>query len=157
MSVTYIPVELRRAVNLRAENLCEYCLIHEEDTFFGCQVDHIIAEKHGGETSFANLSLACTNCNRAKGSDIATLVKGVLVRLFNPRSDVWGEHFELADDGKMIVSKSEIGQATIQILGFNASERLLERELLFEAQRYPTRAARKRMDSTEPLTYADEF
>ena len=68
MSVTYIPVELRRAVILRAEKLCEYCFIHEDDTFFGCQVDHIIAEKHGGETSFDNLALACTNCNRAKGS-----------------------------------------------------------------------------------------
>ncbi len=150
MSVTYIPVELRRAVILRAEKLCEYCLIHEDDTFFGCQVDHIIAEKHGGETSFDNLALACTNCNRAKGSDLGTLVNGVLVRFFNPRSDIWAEHFAFADNEITIVAKSEVGQATTTILGMNTNDRLLEREMLQEAQRYPTRAAKKRIDSTMP-------
>lgn len=78
MSVTYIPAQLRRAVLHRADWLCEYCLIHEDDTFLGCQVDHIIAEKHGGITDFTNLALACTNCNRAKGSDIATLIDETL-------------------------------------------------------------------------------
>src|SRR5262249_7484988 len=37
MSVTYISAELRRLVVARAEGLCEYCLIAEEDTFFGCE------------------------------------------------------------------------------------------------------------------------
>ena len=60
MSTTYIPVELRRMVFQKAEQKCEYCLIHEDDTFFGCQVDHIIAEKHGGATTLENLALACT-------------------------------------------------------------------------------------------------
>jgi hypothetical protein len=36
--------ELRRLVATRAEHLCEYCLIHEEDTFLGCEVDHIISD-----------------------------------------------------------------------------------------------------------------
>jgi hypothetical protein len=152
VSVTYIPVELRRAVISRAERLCEYCLIHEDDTFFGCQVDHIIAEKHGGETSFANLAMACTNCNRAKGSDIGTLVNGVLVRFFSPRSDIWAEHFALAHDGITIIAKSEIGQATTKILAMNTAERLLEREMLCEAERYPSRAAKKRIDSTKSIS-----
>jgi hypothetical protein len=26
-------------------------LIHEDDTYLGCQVDHVISEKHGGETT----------------------------------------------------------------------------------------------------------
>ena len=47
MSTSYIGAELRRYVFARAERLCEYCLIHEEDTFFGCEVDHILSEKHG--------------------------------------------------------------------------------------------------------------
>ncbi len=149
MSVTYIPVELRRAVILRAEKLCEYCLIHEDDTFFGCQVDHIIAEKHSGETSFDNLALACTNCNRAKGSDLGTLVNGVLVRFFNPRSDIWAEHFTLGHDGITIVAKSEIGLATVRILALNTNDRLLEREMLQEAHRFPTKSAKKRIDSVK--------
>ena len=47
---SYVPPGLRRLVRSRAEDLCEYCLIHEEDTFLGCQLEHIISEKHGGET-----------------------------------------------------------------------------------------------------------
>jgi hypothetical protein len=44
---SYINAALRRLVATRAEGLCEYCLINEEDAFFGCEVDHIISEKHG--------------------------------------------------------------------------------------------------------------
>jgi 5-methylcytosine-specific restriction endonuclease McrA len=47
---SYVNEQLRRLVALRAEHLCEYCLIHEEDTFYGCEVDHIISLKHGGPT-----------------------------------------------------------------------------------------------------------
>lgn len=46
MSVTYIRAELRRQVVARAEGICEYCLIAEDDTFYGCEADHIISEKH---------------------------------------------------------------------------------------------------------------
>jgi hypothetical protein len=45
MSVTYIRAELRRLVVARSEGLCEYCLIAEEDTFYGCECDHIISEE----------------------------------------------------------------------------------------------------------------
>ena len=69
---SYISAELRRHVIERAERLCEYCLIHTEDTFFGCEVDHILSEKHGGPTEAANLALACMPCNRAKGTDIGS-------------------------------------------------------------------------------------
>lgn len=74
MSVTYISAELRRQVIARAENLCEYCLLHDDDTFFGGEVDHIISEKHAGPTEEGNLAYACLACNRSKGSDIASLV-----------------------------------------------------------------------------------
>jgi hypothetical protein len=41
---SYISAELRRLVEQRAGGACEYCEIREVDTFFGCHVDHIIAE-----------------------------------------------------------------------------------------------------------------
>lgn len=44
---SYIPAELRRLVVDRSKSRCEYCLILETDTFCGCQIDHVIAEKHG--------------------------------------------------------------------------------------------------------------
>lgn len=60
----YVTEELRELVAIRAERLCEYCLIHEEDTFFHCQVDHIISLKHGGPTDADNLAYACVICIR---------------------------------------------------------------------------------------------
>jgi 5-methylcytosine-specific restriction endonuclease McrA len=149
MSNSYISAELRRRVSSRADRLCEYCLIHEEDTFFGCQVDHIISEKHGGATDEDNLAYACLFCNRFKGSDVGSLKPGTneLVRFFNPRSDRWTDHFALDSDGITLIALTDVGEATSRILGFNREERLLEREALKKAGRYPTEAAKKRFEN----------
>ncbi len=50
MSRTYIPAALRRLVYERAKGCCEYCLISDAATFTAHEIDHIIAEKHGGRT-----------------------------------------------------------------------------------------------------------
>ena len=34
MSKTYVSIALRQLVSTRANGICEYCLIHEEDTYF---------------------------------------------------------------------------------------------------------------------------
>jgi hypothetical protein len=138
---SYVSAALRRLVAVRADFLCEYCLIHEHDAVFGCEVDHIISEKHGGPTDAENLAYACTFCNRAKGSDIGSMVlrTGAFVRFFNPRTDHWAEHFAL--DGVLILAHSDIGEVTARILEFNHSDRLLERQMLQAVSRYPTAAA----------------
>jgi hypothetical protein len=58
MSQTYVPAELRHLVRERAHDCCEYCLIPESATFAAHQVDHIIAEKHGGQTDADNTALS---------------------------------------------------------------------------------------------------
>lgn len=50
MSSTYISVALRREVETRAKNRCEYCLLQADDAYFAHHVDHVIAEKHGDQT-----------------------------------------------------------------------------------------------------------
>jgi hypothetical protein len=144
---SYVSATLRRLVAERADFLCEYCLVHENDTVFGCEVDHIISEKHGGATDAENLAYACAFCNRAKGSDIGSIVLGVgrFVRFFNPRTDRWAEHFTL--DGVTIVPLSDLGEVTTRILAFNNSDRLLERQTLQDVGRYPSVAAVVRMAS----------
>ena len=77
---SYVSAELRRLVASRANGLCEYCLIHESDAYLGCQVDHIISEKHGGPTESANLAYACACCNRAKGRDPGLFTRHVVNR-----------------------------------------------------------------------------
>ena len=145
MSISYVSAELRRLVLERAEGLCEYCLIAEEDSGYGCEVDHVISKKHGGRTVENNLALACTICNQAKGSDIASLVwpSGELHRLFNPRLDAWRDHFLLV--GPRLEKLTPIGQATVQLLRFNTLNRLEERELLIVKGRYPSLAAKRLM------------
>lgn len=147
MSTDHVSAELRRLVASRADRLCEYCLLHSEDTFFGCEVDHILSEKHGGQTHEDNLAYACLFCNRHKGSDIASVVPGTrkLVRFFNPRTDRWCEYFRLDLNNLAIVPLTSIGEATARIFGFNESERLLERQALHRINRYPTSAARKHL------------
>lgn len=73
MSPTYIPIALRRLVYERAEGCCEYCLMPETAVFATHEIDHILAQKHGGKTEANNLALACALCNKYKGSDLASL------------------------------------------------------------------------------------
>ena len=139
----YVNIQLRRYVAERAGYICEYCLIHEEDTYFGCEVDHIISVKHRGETASDNLAFACAFCNRHKGSDLGSIYwpTGELVRFFNPRIDYWSNHFRL--DGTLIKPISDIGDVTTRILDINSSERILERQTLIELGRYPSDQAIK--------------
>jgi hypothetical protein len=133
MSVTYIPVPLRRQVRERANECCEYCLIPESLTWASHTIDHIIAEKHGGSTTADNLGLACTLCNIRKGSDLASIDKqaGFVEPLFHPRSDRWRDHFQLI--GGQIEPLTPSGRATARLLQFNAPARVQEREVLFAA------------------------
>jgi len=86
MSDTYVAAELRRTVVARAEGLREYCLIREDDTFFGLEVDHIIGKKHGGPTEEGNLAHPCLFRNRHKGSDLGSIHRqtGAFWRFYNP-------------------------------------------------------------------------
>jgi HNH endonuclease len=147
MSVSYVSAELRRLVVARAEGLCEYCLIAEDDTFYGCEVDHIISEKHGGPTEGENLTYACVFCNQAKGSDVGSIhwKDEQFIRFFNPRTDRWADHFLL--EGTRIESITAIGAVTARILQFNVVERLLERQTLQSMNRYPCAAALRRMNA----------
>ena len=117
----------------RASAACEYCLTPELISFAAHQIDHIIAEKHGGRTEADNLALACVLCNKYKGSDIASIdpKTGRIAALYNPRQDVWQKHFLLKENG-MIKPLTGIGRATVHVLRLNAPERIKERSMLHE-------------------------
>jgi hypothetical protein len=107
---------LRQVVAARADFLCEYCLVAEENTFYGCEVDHIISLKHGGSSDADNLAYACAICNRHKGSDIGSISRptGEFSRFFNPRTDRWAEHFP--SEQEFITPQTVIGEVTARIL-----------------------------------------
>jgi len=103
MSRTYVPVELRRAVLERAGGHCEYCLYPQAFAFLTFEVEHIVAEKHGGAPLADNLALACSYCNRFKGSDPGSFdpETGQLVPFYHPRRQQWADHFRI--EGARIV------------------------------------------------------
>ncbi len=135
MSKTYIPASLRRLVVERAQNCCEYCLIPQEIVLATHQVDHIIAEKHGGETVSENLALSCTLCNQAKGSDIASIDPQTvdIERLYHPRHHRWSEHFRVLEESGMIEPLTGIGRVTIGLLQMNRAEYLMARSILLQS------------------------
>jgi hypothetical protein len=128
--VTYISVTLRRQVIERAGNRCEYCLLPAGIAFFPHEVDHVIAEKHGGNTKIDNLAFSCWRCNRHKGSDLGSFDPETkeFSLLFNPRTQDWTEHFAVQEEH--IVGMTPEGRTTISLLGLNSDERLIERRYI---------------------------
>ena len=80
-----------------------------------------------------NLALACTICNKYKGSDVASIdpLSGDIIRLYHPRQDCWRDHFQW-ESGK-ILPVTTIGRVTVRLLQINRSDRVEERALLCQA------------------------
>jgi hypothetical protein len=118
--------ELRNFVAARANERCEYCTIRQEDdAVFRFPVDRIISGQHGGTYTRENTALACHNCNKKKGPNIASVSPdspGSIVPLFNPRKDEWTTHFEFR--GPWIVGLTLTGKATVELLDMNAPAKL---------------------------------
>ena len=133
MSETYISAGLRRLVRTRAGERCEYCLIPESVSFAVHEIDHIVAEKHGGATDESNLALCCAVCNLHKGSDLSSIdpETGAVVVLFHPRRDIWIDHFRLA--GGRVEPVTPIGRTTARLLQLNRPDRVEEREISLAA------------------------
>ncbi len=137
MSRTTISAALRRLVRDRAALRCEYCRLAEEDAYFPHEPDHVISEKHGGRTDARNLALACFDCNRFKGSDIASLdpQSGALTPLYNPRLERWTSHFS-PRKGR-IVSLTPVGRVTVALLRMNLEVRVEVRQELASLGAWP--------------------
>ena len=131
------PEAVRKLVQSRAFDRCEYCLLELSDAGFQHEIDHVISRKHGGTSNPENLAFACYLCNRYKGSDIASLhpTTGELMRLYDPRKDRWAEHFRIS--GAVLQPLTDIGATTAQLLRLNVTDRVIERQLLQSLNRYP--------------------
>jgi hypothetical protein len=128
-----IPASLRRLVIQRADNRCEYCGISQIGQVATFHIDHIIPVVAGGETIAENLALACVSCSLRKGArrNIEDSKTGEVVSIFNPRQQVWKEHFDW--NGVQVVGLTATGRATVQALDLNRATMLAiraEEELL---------------------------
>ncbi|MBI4674056.1 MAG: HNH endonuclease [Chloroflexi bacterium] len=124
-----IPNPLRQAIIERAQHRCEYC--HKPQIgFYPHEVDHVIAVKHGGATTLENLAFACFQCNRYKGSDLASIdpQTNLITPLLNPRRQRWHTHFRMED--ARIIPLTPEARATVALLQLNDSTRIQERRVL---------------------------
>jgi len=128
MSKTRISAATRRFVEERAGYRCELCLVPIDITFFPHEVDHLIAEKHQGKTEPENLALVCWRCNRHKGSDLGSFdpLTRQFCFLFNPRTQIWSEHFILQDHE--ILGTTPEGRTTVSLLQLNTNQHKTERQ-----------------------------
>jgi HNH endonuclease len=128
MARSYIPVEIERRVRNAARNRCGYCLSPQHLVMARLEIDHIIPLSKGGSSDESNLWLACPICNRYK-SDKTTAVDpetGAMVTIFNPRTQVWSEHFQWLKDGIRILGKTITGRATVAAMHLSDDADALE-------------------------------
>ncbi len=110
---------LHAQVVLRAAHRCEYCglsQLGQEATF---HIDHVIPRAAGGPTTADNLALACVSCSLRKWAHQTAIDpdSGAEVPLFNPRTQVWAQHFRW--EGERVVPLTATGRATVAALAMN--------------------------------------
>ena len=135
--MSYVSPRLRQQIIARASERCEYCLYPQHTSLLLFEIEHIIAEKHGGTTTAANLALACPYCNRYKGTGLGSLDPETqrLIPFYHPRRQSWDDHFYL--DGAIIMPRTAEGRVTVAILQVNHPDRLQERMHLLAVGLYP--------------------
>jgi hypothetical protein len=132
-----MDISFAEFVRERAHYCCEYCRmpqVHDELSF---EIDHVVAEQHGGKTVASNLALACFADNHHKGPNLAGIDPKTRKRawLFNPRRHKWARHFRW--DGPILVGRTAVGRATIAVLGINLTHRVRHRAQLIAEGVFP--------------------
>ena len=120
-----IGSQIRAQVCERAENVCEYCHLHQDDSPLATlHVEHIIPRIHGGSDDIDNLALACIDCNLHKGTNLTGIdpQTNELTELFHPRRQAWEDHFEW--QGIYLAGKTATGRTTIRVLNINSEDQV---------------------------------
>ncbi|MEQ9236907.1 HNH endonuclease [Coleofasciculus sp. E2-BRE-01] len=112
---------VRRQVRERANYLCEYCHSSEEASAANFAIDHIMPRSLGGADDLENLALACQRCNGYRYNFVTGIdpITQEEIQLFNPRIQVWADHFIWSADGLKIIGKTSVGRATCERLDLN--------------------------------------
>lgn len=144
MSTGYISKALRASVSAEARYRCGYCLAQESVIGAAMEIEHIIPESLGGPTEEANLWLACSPCNDRKGDRIAGLDPETreVVRIFDPRLQLWNDHFSWSPDSERMLGRTPAGRATIVMLDLNRPVLVRARRLWVIAGWHPPDSSR---------------
>jgi hypothetical protein len=108
-----ISPALHAQVVLRAGHRCEYCRLSQLSQGATFHIDHVIPRAAAGPTTADNLALACVSCSLRKWARRTATDpdSGEQVPLFNPRTQVWAEHFRW--ERERVVGLTPTGRATV--------------------------------------------
>ena len=112
---------IRQRVVKTAQNRCGYCLSQQRYVMGKLEIEHIFPSSLGGSNEEENLRLSCGLCNRYKSNQIEGFDEETnsFVALFNPRFQIWAEHFTWSADTTEIIGISATGRATVNALKLN--------------------------------------
>lgn len=115
MSPAAVSEALRQTILAEGHWHCGYCLSAEILTGIPLTLDHLIPVAAGGPATQDNLWPACRPCNENKGAQTQALdpLTGRLATIFNPRTQLWQEHFRWEEDGARMVGLTATGRATV--------------------------------------------
>ena len=125
-----IGTRTKSKVRERADNTCEYCRLHQDDSpLAALHVEHIISKSHGGTDDLDNLALACIDCNLHKGTNLTGIDPETnrVTALFHPRKHKWNDHFEWR--GIHLVGKTAVGRTTVRVLNMNSDDQIALRSV----------------------------
>lgn len=134
-----VSASIRRKVETRAKKLCEYCLSPLDFSSDPFSVEHILPIAKGGTNDSENLAFACQGCNGHKSTKTEAFdaISQTTAKFYNPRKDVWSEHFVWNEDFTEIIGKTAKGRVTIKVLKLNRLRVLNLRRILILAGEHP--------------------
>lgn len=134
-----LPATLRKQVAVRARFHCEYCRSPSDCSNSPFSVEHIIPRSRGGLDDEQNLAWSCMGCNDRKYTTVEAIdpVTGELAQLFDPRRQVWEDHFSWVADSTQVAGLTSVGRATIAKLQLNRPELIKLRLILRMAGEHP--------------------
>ncbi len=131
--------EIKKRVSKRAKHLCEYCLLPESYSVSTFELEHISPRSKGGKKNLKNLAWSCSGCNKYKYNRVSIIdsESGDEIPLFNPRKDVWNEHFSWSEDFMEIIHLTPKGKVTVRALKLNREGLRNLRKLLHLVGEHP--------------------
>jgi len=139
MKKNKIPAPLRLEITARARGFCEYCHSNSEFSDSPFDIEHIFPVSEGGGNISENLALSCHGCNLHKSNKTVgfDVVSEEMVRLYNPRKDIWNDHFAWARSFTFIVGLTPVGRATVETLKLNRKGLVNQRKVLYFFGEHP--------------------
>jgi 5-methylcytosine-specific restriction endonuclease McrA len=120
-------------VRIRANGYCEYCKSHENCGTDPFVTEHIIPRLLNGLNILSNLAYSCGGCNINKSTKIEGLdeISNQIAPFYNPRTQIWGEHFTWNSKATHIVGITPTGRVTVDTLKLNRLQLVILRKGMF--------------------------